>query len=180
MNKAEGTARLGLLMALGSETVFFVTLIVAYIALRGQTNWPLDHTFSRLFIPITNTSLLVVSTLTAWMSHNSIRKGDQAGLRNWLVVTLFLGLIFVAGQVYDFNHAGLKINDQSFGGVFFTLMGFHALHVLAGVVILTINTIRAGWGDFTRERHIAVEIGTWFWYYVAAVWIVLFAALYLV
>ena len=73
----------------------------------------------------------------------------------------------------------MRIDDQAFGGVFFTLMGFHGLHVLAGVVFLSINLARARLGDFSPARYDAVEIGTWFWYYVAAVWIVLFAALYL-
>ena len=59
------------------------------------------------------------------------------------MLTLLLGLAFVAGQVFEFGHAGLQIDDQGLGAVFFTLMGFHALHVLAGVVFLVINLARA-------------------------------------
>ena len=93
---------------------------------------------------------------------------------------MLLGLLFVAGQIYEFSHAGLRIDDPAFGGVFFTLMGFHAIHVLAGVVFLTLNYLRAGLGDFSAERYEVVELGTLFWYYVTAVWFVLFAALYLI
>jgi cytochrome c oxidase subunit 3 len=64
--------------------------------------------------------------------------------------------------------------------VFFALMGFHALHLLAGMVILVICLIRAGLGDFTPSRHEAVTLGAWFWTFVVVVWLVLFAALFLV
>jgi cytochrome c oxidase subunit 3 len=173
------TAKLGLVMALATESVFFATLIAAYVALRAQTGWPIDRSISNLAAPIVNTGILLVSTWTATQSHLNIRKGNSTALQNWLVITLLLGLLFVAGQIYDFKHAGMKVNDQAFGGVFFTLMTFHALHVLAGVVILALNTVRSHWGDFTQQRHTAIEIGTWFWYYVAAVWVVLFVALYI-
>ena len=91
-----------------------------------------------------------------------------------------MGLIFIIGQFYDFSNAGLQVNDPSFGGVFFTLMGFHAVHVLAGVVFLALNYARANWGDFSSTRYEAVELGNWFWYYVTGVWLVLFVVLYLI
>lgn len=174
------TGRLALFLTLGTESVFFVTLLVAYIALRDEVSWNVPHTLARLTIPLLNTTVLFVSTVVAYLSHNAIRRDNQIALRNNLLVTVLLGLIFVIGQIYEFSHAGLHINDPSFGGVFFTLMGFHAVHVLAGVVFLVLNYMRASMGDFSAARHEAVELGVWFWYYVAAVWLVLFAALYLV
>lgn len=174
------TGRIALLITLGTESVFFVTLLVAYIALRDSVTWNVPHTLSRLTIPLMNTGLLFISTVIAARSLTSIRRDNQNTLCSNLLITVFLGLLFVAGQVYEFSHSGLHISDPSFGGVFFTLMGFHAVHVLAGVVFLVLNYMRAGWGDFSVERHEAVELGVWFWYYVAAVWLVLFVALYLV
>jgi len=174
------TGRIALLITLGAETVFFITLLVAYAALRDEVSWNVQHTLTRLTIPLINTAVLLISAGMAWVSTNAIRQDKQAALRNGLLVTVILGLIFVAGQVYEFSHAGLQINDQSFGGVFFTLMGFHAVHVLAGVVFLVLNYMRANLGDFSAGRHEAVELGTLFWYYVTAVWFVLFAALYLI
>ena len=58
-------------------------------------------------------------------------------------------------------------------------MSFHGLHVLAGMVMLTIGIVRARLSDFSAGDAGAIEIGSLFWYYVAAVWLVLFAALYL-
>jgi len=174
------TGRIALLMTLGTESVFFVTLMVAYAALRDQVGWNVPHTLTRLAIPLVNTGVLLVSTLTAWWSGNVIRKDNHSALRLGLLVTLLLGLLFVAGQIFEFGHADLRIDDPSFGGVFFTLMGFHAVHVLGGVVFLALNLIRANLGDFSADRHEAVELGIWFWYYVAVVWVVMFVALYLI
>ncbi|PWB70835.1 MAG: hypothetical protein C3F07_15835 [Anaerolineales bacterium] len=174
------TGKLALLITLGTESVFFVTLLVAYAALRDSVSWNIPHTLTRLTIPLINTTVLFVSTLVARQSLVSIRTDGQTSLRNYLLTTVLLGLLFVAGQIYEFSHAGLHISDPSFGGVFFTLMGFHALHVLGGVVFLGLNYLRASLGDFSASRHEAVELGVWFWYYVAAVWLVLFVALYLV
>jgi cytochrome c oxidase subunit 3 len=174
------TGRIALLVTLGIESVFFLTVLVAYAALREQINWNTPHTLSRMAIPIVNSCILLVSALVAWWSTKAISRDNLSGLRIGLMITLLLGLIFVAGQVYEFSHAGMSVDDQAYGGVFFTLLGFHAVHVLAGVVFLALNLMRANMGDFTADRHEAVELGTWFWFYVTAVWGILFTALYLI
>jgi cytochrome c oxidase subunit 3 len=177
---ALGTGKLGLLLVLASESVFFMTALVAYAALRGQTTWLLDHSLARLTIPLVNTGILLLSVFPAGWAVASIRRGQQSALGLWLAASLALGMVFVAGQVYEFGRAGLRIDDQAFGGVFFTLIAFHAVHVLAGVVFLAINLARARLGDFSARDFTSIELGTWFWYFVAAVWLVLFAALYLI
>ena len=174
------TGRIALVITLVVESVFFVTALVAYAALRDQVNWNVPHTLARLAIPLINSGILLVSVFVAHWSTSAIRRDNQSALRGRLLVTPLLGLIFVGGQIYEFGHAGLRINDEAFGGVFFTLLGFHAVHVLAGVVFLALNLIRANLGDFTAGQHEAVELGNWFWYYVTAVWVVLFAVIYLV
>jgi cytochrome c oxidase subunit 3 len=174
------TARLGFFLILASESVFFVTLLVAYAAMRDQAAWPLQATLARLAIPLVNTAILLVSALAARGAVSSIQRGRIRALQGSLLLTLLLGSLFVVGQVYEFTHAGLQIGDPAFGGVFFILMGFHAVHVLAGMVFLIMNLVRSRLGDFSPGRCEAVELGSWFWYYVAAVWVALFIALYLV
>ena len=175
-----GTGKVGLFIVLASESVFFATLLVAYVALRGQTNWVMDHSLGRLTIPLLNTAILIVSAIPARLVILNIRDGKQSAAFTAMISTLLLGLVFVAGQIFEFSHAGFRIDDQAFGGVFFTLMGFHALHVLAGGVFLVINAIRIRLGDFSVHTYSSLELSTWFWYYVIGVWLVLFAALYLI
>jgi cytochrome c oxidase subunit 3 len=179
-NSRVSTGKVTLLIVLAIESVFFLTVLVAYAALRGQVSWNVPHTIARLTIPLINSAILLLSALVARWSGNAIRHDRQAALQRGLLVTLLLGMVFVTGQIYEFRHAGLRIDDPAFGGVFFTLLGFHAVHVLAGVVFLALNLIRAQLGDFSAARLEPVELGNWFWYYVTAVWAVLFVAIYLV
>jgi cytochrome c oxidase subunit 3 len=172
--------RIALLVTLATESIFFITLLAAYAALRDQSSWNVPHTLTRLMIPLLNSSVLLVSAGVAAWSTQVIRQSRESALRVGLFFTLLLGLLFVAGQIYEFSRAGLRIDDSSYGGAFFTLMGFHAVHVLAGVVFLALNLMRANLGDFTAGQYEAVELGSWFWYYVTAVWAVLFVVLYLV
>ncbi|HVP22079.1 MAG TPA: cytochrome c oxidase subunit 3 [Anaerolineaceae bacterium] len=176
------TALTALFTVLGSETIFFGTLLAAYFYMRvSLTSWQMTGApFARLALPTANTFLLLISAGTMTLALQAIRNNDLAGLRRWLSLSLVLGLFFVAGQVFEFNHSGMRVNDQAFGGVFFTLIGFHALHVLAGVIMLAIVLWRAFLGDFSSRRLVAVQASTWFWYFVTGVWVILFAALYLV
>ena len=176
------TARVALLVVLASEIIFFTTLLSAYFYLRqAQTNWPVAaFTATRLALPATNTLVIGLSAVSMGLSLNAVRKNHPAQLKLWLGITLLLGLAFVGLQILEFTRSGMRPNDQTFGGVFFTLMGFHALHILAGVVMLATILWRAFLGDFTPRRHVAVQIGTWFWYFIVGVWVVLFIALYLV
>ena len=175
------SAKVATIVVLGSETFFFGTLVSAYLFMRGVYPWPLDGApLSRLVIPAANTLLLLVSVLTMYLALRAARAGGKAALVTWSTVTLALGLVFVGGQVLEYTSNGMMPGDQGFGGVFLTLMGFHALHLLAGVVMLALIAMRARLGDFTSRRHTAVEVGAWFWYYVAGVWAVLFTILYLI
>jgi len=175
------TAKIAMIVVLGSETFFFGTLVSAYLFMRGVYPWPMaETTLARLTVPIANSIVLLISVVSMYLSLRAVRAGKKAALVRWSALTLILGLVFVAGQVFEYTSNGMLPNDEGFGGVFLTLMGFHALHLLAGVVILGLIVMRARLGDFTPRRHVAVEVGAWFWYYVAGVWTALFAVLYLV
>lgn len=173
-------ARLALVAFLGAESVFFGTLFMVYLYLRtAQTGMVWANQAHDLLLPSANTLLLLLSTLSAWQAVRAIQRGEVRRLELWLLVTIALGVAFIGGQLAEFSRSGMRPDDGEFGNVFFTLLGFHGLHVLAGVIILSINLVRARLGDFNAQFYSAVELGSWFWYYVAGVWVVLFAALYL-
>jgi cytochrome c oxidase subunit 3 len=180
MQHKPSTGKVALLVVLASESVFFLTLLTAYVALRGQVAWDIPRTLERLAIPIGNTIVLLASVIAARKTEEMARSGRRGGLAGIQIVTLALGVLFVAGQVFEFTHAGMRIDDQAFGGVFFALMSFHGLHVVAGMVMLAMGIVRARLPDFTAGDAAAIEIGSLFWYYVAAVWLILFCALYLI
>lgn len=177
-----GVARTTVIVLIASESAFFGTLLMSYLYLRtGQASWPFMHpTLPRLVVPIVNTAILVVSTVIAWMALSAARRNDTPALKRWLFISLALGLVFLAGQVFEFTRTGMRPNDLAFGGVFFALMFFHGLHVLGGGVFNGINLYRAELGDFDGGEYAVVEAGVWFWTYVLVVWLMLAAALYLV
>jgi cytochrome c oxidase subunit III len=109
----------------------------------------------------------------------AIAGGSVNRLRLWLVVTLLLGLVFLAGQVYDYTQLGFGISDGVFGTEFYTLTGFHGAHVFGGVVGLLILTARAGAGQFSSRNHVAVEAVSYYWHFVDLVWVALFTTLYI-
>lgn len=176
------TAIATLFLVLGTETVLFGTLLEAYLYMRAANpSWSgVPLTVGRMLVPAVALVTLLGSEFALWRGRNAVKDAaDPSGLRNWLAIGLGLGLLFLAGQLTEFATSGMAPGDAGFGGVFFTLMAFHGLHVLAGLLLVGFNYVRAGWGDFDEQRHVAIDVGFYFWTYVVAVWIVMFIALYL-
>jgi cytochrome c oxidase subunit 3 len=176
------TAIATLLLVLGTETVLFGTLLMAYLYMRAANPaWPgIPLTAARMAVPGGALLILIASEGALWHAWRQLRRGTGEGsLRRWLSASLGLGLLFLAGQVLEFTSSGMRADDRAFGGVFLTLMAFHGLHVVAGIVLQSFNYVRAGWGDFDAEHHTAIDVGFFFWTYVVAIWLVLFIALYL-
>jgi cytochrome c oxidase subunit 3 len=171
-------ARTTLVVVLATESAFFGTLLMAYLYLRtsAETIPFAGQGAAHLFVPAVNTAMLLASLLAAWWAL----RGSPDATAGRLALALLLGAVFIAGQIFEFSRSGMRPDDGLFGGSFFALIGFHALHVIAGMVILAINAARAHLGDFRRGDRTAVEAAIWFWSFVAAVWCVLFVVLYLV
>ena len=111
-----------------------------------------------------------------------IRRGDRTGMNRALMLTLFLGIVFLALQVYDYfelvTHEGFGINSGIYGSLFYTMTGFHGAHVFGGVVGIFVILLRGLAGQFSAKHHIAVEAVSAYWHFVDIVWIGLFFVLY--
>jgi len=177
------TPLLGMLLFIASEVMFFGGLFAAYFNSRAmhQGAWqppppaaPLD------ILPITLpiTIILVTSSVTMQLAVWAIRRGEQQKMRFWLAVTLALGVVFLAGQLYDYSELGFGISDGIFGTTFYTLTGFHGAHVFGGAIGLTILFARGVQGQFSARNHVAVEAISMYWHFVDVVWIALFTTLY--
>ena len=181
MAQSIAVARTTMVLILTTDGVLFGTLLMAYLYLRTAADTipfagePQIH----LLLPILNTGILLLSLAAAWRAL-SIARRDDVGSSNWLMIVLLLGSVFVVGQIVEFARSGMQPNDSLFGGAFFALIGFHALHVVAGIVLLAFTAIRARVGDFKNGNIAVVESAVWFWSFVVGVWLILFAALYLV
>ena len=176
------TAMVGMLLFIASEVMFFGGLFATYFNARATTvgEWgppaggELDIALAGVL-----TAILVASSFTMQFGVWAIRRGDTGKLKMWTGITLALGVLFLAGQLYDYSELGFGIGDGVFGTVFYTLTGFHGAHVFGGTVGLTIVLARALRGQFSARNHVAVEAVSMYWHFVDVVWIGVFSTIYL-
>ena len=132
--------KLAMWVFLGSDCLLFGGLISTYLLLRHRSVSGLgpDQVFD---IPFTSVSsfVLLMSSLTMVLAVSAIGRGDVRNAKLWLVVTALLGATFVGGQAYEFTsfyREGLGFTTSLFSSSFYTLTGFHGVHVTVGIIML--------------------------------------------
>jgi cytochrome c oxidase subunit 1 len=169
---------------LGSECLFFGTLIASYMAYRGRNViGPYPHEI--LDIPITTVSTfdLLMSSLLMVLALAAVQRDDRVQARLWLGGTAGFGLIFLGFQAYEFTsfvREGLTLQQNLFGSTFFVLTGFHGGHVGLGVVWLLSLLVLDLRGRLQVRDAIKVEVAGLYWHFVDIVWIVIFTVVYLI
>ncbi len=179
------TVSVGTIIWLSSELMFFAGLFAMYFTARAVHGapWPPEETELNVPYALVFTIILVASSVTCQLGVFAAEKGDVFGLRRWFVLTLIMGLVFVLGQVNEYRalvEEGTTIASSTYGSVFFLTTGFHALHVIGGLVAFAFMLIRSTMGRFTPAQATAAIVVSYYWHFVDVVWIGLFAAIYLV
>jgi heme/copper-type cytochrome/quinol oxidase subunit 3 len=167
---------------LASEVMFFGGLISAFLHYK-LNNPSLESGLLDIVLVGGNTFVLLTSSYTVVMALAAARTGNTAGLVRNLLLTAVLGAAFLAGQGYEFAsliRAGMTPTSSVFGSSFFTLTGFHGLHVLVGLLWALRNLAKALRGGFGQGRALGVEVFGLYWHFVDIVWIVLFTVIYLI
>jgi cytochrome c oxidase subunit III len=174
----------GMLSFLLSEVAFFSTLIVAYVALLGQDQSGPTPAVLSLPLVIGTTICLLSSSGTIHIAENRLRAGSRGQFLLWWTATIALGAVFLAGTAYEWHglitEHDLTIGRNLFGTTYYTLVGFHALHVTVGVLAMLITLALAVRGAISARNHTGVELVSWYWHFVDAVWVVVFTIVYLV
>jgi len=175
--------KLAMWVFLASECLLFGGLISTYLLYRDTT---LDGpTAGEIFdIPFTSVSsfVLLMSSLTMVLALSAITRGDHPRGRLWLLTTALLGAVFIGGQVYEFTtfyREGLGYTTSPFSSAFFTLTGFHGVHVSLGIVMLMSLYISSARGKLRTEQSETVEIVGLYWHFVDLVWVLIFTIIYL-
>lgn len=177
-------AWLGTVMFLGAEAMFFAGLIGAFLVFRlGSPVWPPPFQ-PRLPIGITgiNTLILLASAATMHWALRGARGGDRPRLVRSLSWTALLGTAFLAVQGYEWLrllHFGLTVSSSVYGGLFYTLIGFHAAHVAGALIWVLVVWWKARRGRYTRQHHTGVQTCSMYWTFVVALWPVLYGLVYL-
>jgi cytochrome c oxidase subunit III len=181
--KRPNTGLMGAAVFIVAESTFFIGLFVAYFYLRADVSIPVDQPHPSLLLPLVNTAILAVSVaMTAW-AERGIARDDQRRLLIGMTGAAALGLLFMGLQSIEFAQIvqlGFTPTSSAFGSTFYALLVMHVVRVFAGVSFMVIVLIRALLGQFTARRRAAVQACALYWYFIAAVWVVVLGVLYVV
>lgn len=176
--------KLAMWLFLGSECLLFGGLISTYMLYRGRVqDGPRP---SQIFdIPFTSVSsfVLLMSSLTMVLAVSAAKSKDDARTNLWLTVTAVLGATFVGGQIYEFvtfYREGLGFTTSLFSSSFYTLTGFHGVHVSIGVILLLSLMGIIKKNKIPGDKAEVVELIGLYWHFVDIVWIVVFTLVYLI
>lgn len=169
---------------LGSDCMFFGSLIATYVIYHGRSNVP-PYPSEVFNIPLTSFSsfVLLMSSLFMVLTLAAIQKDDLGRFRLWCASTAFGGLVFLGCQVYEFSTFYLKdhltLTGNLFGSTFYVLTGTHGTHVAIGVLWL-VSLLAYSWkGGFSSANALDVEVAGLYWHFVDIVWVVIFTVVYL-
>jgi cytochrome c oxidase subunit I len=180
--RAFDPTRVGVTSFCFSEVAFFVCLLVSYlVATVGPQGAVAPRAALDVAVATAYTACLLASSFTLWRSERALRVAATLRARVWLVLTLLLGSVFLFGQAREYVGLlgrGITPDVNLFATAFFTVTGFHGLHVLAGLVLLAVFlglTFVRGFSNLA-QRLAAAGI---YWHFVDAVWVAVFAVVYL-
>jgi cytochrome c oxidase subunit I len=172
----------GILAFIFSEATFFGALIAAFLEYRtrGPGPGPHDLDVPRTFI---FSLFLFASSGTVYLAERQLSRDNRRGFITWWMASIVLGAIFLLGQLTEYARLyadGITIGSNLFTSAFFTLTGFHGLHVFIGLVALAIIGGLAVAGDFVGGRRgLAVDVVSIYWHFVDGVWVIIFSVVYL-
>jgi cytochrome c oxidase subunit 3 len=176
----------GTIIWLSSELMFFAGLFAMYFTARARAThgWPPEPTELNLPYALFFTVILILSSVTCQFGVFAAESGNVYGLRRWFTITFVMGLAFVLGQANEYRilvtEHGTSISSSTYGSVFFLTTGFHALHVIGGLLAFVFMLIRSAMGRFTPAQATAAIVVSYYWHFVDVVWVGLFATIYLI
>jgi heme/copper-type cytochrome/quinol oxidase subunit 3 len=176
--------KLAMWLFLGSECLLFGGLISTYMLYRGRHTGSVGP--SQLWsIPLTSVSsfVLLMSSLTMVLAVNAAKQRDDRLTNLWLTVTALLGATFVGAQVFEFTEfyrRGLGFTTSLFSSSFYTLTGFHGIHVSVGIMMLMALVGINARSKMPGDKAEVVELIGLYWHFVDIVWIVIFTLVYLI
>jgi heme/copper-type cytochrome/quinol oxidase subunit 3 len=168
---------------LGSDVLFFGTLIATHLVYRGQSvSGPAEGI---LDIPITTVStfVLLMSSLAMVLGLSALQRGKMGEARFWIASTALLGSVFIGFQMFEFTEfakEGLTPRTNLFGSTFLIMTGFHGTHVAIGILWLWSLFFGTFNGKLHQGNALELEIAGLYWHFVDIVWIVIFGVVYLV
>lgn len=171
---------IGLILTEGALFTIFVTAYLFYIGKSAAGPYPNQV----LDLPILATICLLSSSLTVMLAERAFRRGHIRGFQLWWLATILLGLQFLGSTAFEWQRLifqdHLTIATNLFGTTFYSLVGLHASHVIAGLVLLVLVLILSLRGHVTQAHTEHVEMLSWYWHFVDGIWVVVFIVVYII
>ena len=166
-----------------TESAMFTIFVVAYLFYIGKSltgPYPADV----LETPIVSTICLLASSLTIVIAERAFKRESLGGFRLWWAITILLAAIFLASTAAEWKRLivdhHLTISTNLFGTTFYSLVGLHASHVIVGLTLLTLVLIFSLRGSIRKADGERIEMISWYWHFVEAVWVVVFTVVYVI
>jgi len=170
----------GMLALVVTEAALFAYLLFSYFYVASQAHapWPPDGMPS-LLVAVPNTIILIMGSFTVRYGERGIQRDDRGRLMKGLLITLILGFIFLGLQGLEWHNKTFSMTSGIYGSLYFTITGFHMVHVLVGLVMIAVLALWTSFDYFGARRHAAVSIGAIYWHFVTVVWLAVFATFYI-
>jgi len=181
--------KIGMWLFLVTDAMSFSGFLIAYAVLRATKSWPNPSVaLGGVGLSGFMTFLLICSSVSMVLTIDACKRKNRQAMLNWLLFTIVGGASFLGIQMYEYSHLighmGMSFNSYThgtslFASTFFSITGFHGLHVFSGVIYLIVMYIMAYKGDFDNGDYNMLEIAGLFWHFVDLVWILVFTFVYL-
>lgn len=181
--KLPSRRKVGMACLIATESSLFTIFVVAYLFYLGKSlsgPYPKDV----LSLPVIASICLLSSSLTVYFAERAFKRGQLGSFKLWWLITIALGLEFLIATGFEWQHLIYRdhftISTNLAGTTFYALVGLHASHVIIGLTLLTLVFVLSLFNQVGPEQHERIEMLSWYWHFVDAIWIVVFTVVYII
>jgi len=166
-----------------TEATLFSIVVAAYVFYIGKSlTGPTPREV--LETPIISTICLLGSSVTIMLAERALRRENRGRFQLWWMITILLAAFFLGATALEWHRLitvhHLTISTNLFGTTFYSLVGLHASHVIVGLCLLTLVLVSSLRGFVTPKQHERIQMVSWYWHFVDAVWVVVFTVVYVI
>jgi len=182
----EGLSKIAILIFILSEAALFGGLFGGYLYnMFPAPVWPPANTpagVPPVGVALILSVLLLSSSATIQMAETRLEKGEMGGFKGWLIFTMLLGALFLAGQASEWSKLigeGFTVSTNAYGTFFYTITGFHGSHVLVGIILQFFILLLALRDKIGKERQTIVRACGYYWHFVDGIWLLVLSLVYI-
>lgn len=170
----------GVWTVIATEAALFGYLLFSYLylAVTDRAHWPPEGP-PTLQTGLIGTAVLLGSSVVVWGAERLLAKNRRGAALAAMALAIVMGVVFVVLQLQEWRHHTYGPSTHLYGALYFTITGFHLAHVAVGLVVLTMLALWMLLGHLDAQRRAPLTIGNTYWHFVDAVWLFVFATLYL-